>query len=156
LVTASWYQSKYKALEGVERNTKYNGNYAFNFLIGREFKVGKKKTINANTISINTKFFMNGGRRYIPVDLEKSIAAGQTKYDYSRAFDKTLDAIYQVNLAISYRINRPKTSHEFVLDISNVTNAQGRTWEKYNEYTHRIDYDRQLSLLPNIMYRVHF
>lgn len=156
LVTASLYQSKYKAREGVERNTKYNGNYAFNFLIGREFKVGKKKTINANTISINTKFFMNGGRRYIPVDLEKSIAAGRTIYDYSRAFDKTLDAIYQVNLAVSYRINRPKTSHEFVLDISNVTNAQGRIWENYNEYSHKIDYDRQLSFLPNIMYRVHF
>jgi hypothetical protein len=156
LVTASLYQSKYKALEGVERNTKYNGNYAFNFLVGKEFKVGRKKTINANTISVNTKLYMNGGRRYVPVDLEKSIAAGETKYDNSRAFDKTLDAIYQVNLAISYRINRPKTSHEFVLDISNVTNAQGRTWEYYNKYSGKIDYDRQLSFLPNFMYRVHF
>lgn len=156
LFTGSLYQSKYKALEGVTRNTKYNGNWAVNFLIGKEFKVGKKKSINANTFSINTKLFANGGRRYIPVDLEKSKAAGVTKYDHSKAFDKTLDRIYQVNLAISYRINRPKASHEFVLDINNVTNAQGRTWEYYNEYTGKIDYDRQLNMLPNIMYRIHF
>jgi hypothetical protein len=156
LVTTSLYQSKYKALEGIQRNTKYNGNYTLNFLIGKEFKVGKKKSINANTISVNTKLFANGGRRYIPVDLEKSKAAGDTKYDYSKAFDKTLDKIYQVNLSVSYRINRPKASHEFVLDISNITAAQGRTWEYYNKYTGKLDYERQLNLLPNFMYRVHF
>ena len=66
LVTASLYNSKYKSRDGVLRNTKYNGNYAINFLIGKEFKVGKTKV---NTLGINTKFFYNGGRRYIPVDL---------------------------------------------------------------------------------------
>jgi len=154
LVTASLYDSKYKSLEGVMRNTKFNGNYAFNFLIGKEFRIGNGG--KANTLGVNTKFFFSGGRRYLPVNLSESKIKGSTVYDYNQAWVKKLDDILQVNLAISYRINRPKTSHEFIIDIANVTNEQGRTWEYYNKYTDKIDYYRQLSFLPNIMYRIHF
>jgi hypothetical protein len=153
LLTASLYDSKYKAKDGITRNTKYNGNYAVNFLIGKEFKVGKSKV---NTLGVNTKIFYTGGRRYIPVLLEASRAKGETVYDYTQAWKKKLDDILQVNFSLSYRINRPKTSHEISLDILNVADSQGRTSEYYNKYTHQIDHDHQLSLLPNIMYRIHF
>ena len=153
LVTGSLYDSKYKARDGVTHNTKYNGNYAFNFLIGKEFKVGRSKV---NTMGVNGKFFYSGGRRYIPVMLEESRAKGETVYDYSQAWKNRLDDIMQINFSFSYRINRPKTSHELILDIINVANAQARTWEYYNEYTHSIAYDHQINMIPNIMYRIHF
>lgn len=151
LITASLYESKYKSKENKWRNTKYNGNYAVNFLVGKEFKVGK-----SNAIGVNTKVFFNGGRRYIPVDLEASRAKGESVYDYSRAWNDKLDDITQINVSFSYRINRPKASHEILFDILNVTNNQARNWEYYNEYTNKLDYDRQLSFLPNVMYRIHF
>jgi outer membrane receptor protein involved in Fe transport len=154
LLTASLYDSKYKALDGKLRNTIYNGNYAFNFLIGKEFRIGNGG--KANTLGVNTKFYYSGGRRYRPVNLAESRIKGSTVYDYSHAWENKLDDILQINLAISYRINRPKASHEFILDIANVTNAQGRIWESYDKYKDKIDYNRQLSLLPNIMYRIHF
>lgn len=45
LINASLYNSKYKAMDGVERNTQYNGNYLVNVLIGKEFaNRGKRKT----------------------------------------------------------------------------------------------------------------
>jgi hypothetical protein len=154
LVTASLYNSKYKSLEGKLRNTKYNGNYAINFLIGKEFLI--RNGGKANMLGVNTKFFFNGGRRYLPVNLDESKTKGYTVYDYSHAWENKLDDIIQINLAVNYRINRPKTSHEFIIDIANVANAQGRTWEYYNKYTRKIEYYKQLSFLPNIMYRVHF
>jgi hypothetical protein len=154
LFTASVYDSKYKTREEVLRNTKYNGNYSFNFLAGKEFKIGKG--VNKKVLGVNTKFFYNGGRRYIPVKPEESRLEGETVYDFSKAWDSRLDDILQLNLCITFRINRPKAGHEFILDISNLTRAQGKTWEYYNEYTGKIDYDRQLNMIPNIMYRVHF
>lgn len=153
LITASLYDSKYNSKEGVVRNTKYNGNYAFNFLIGKEFKVGKTKV---NTIGINTKFFYNGGRRYVPVNLEASRVKKETVYDTSHAWENKLDNIMQINFSFSYRINRPRTSHELVLDINNLTNAQARTGEYYNKYSDKIGYNHQLGMIPNIMYRIHF
>jgi hypothetical protein len=154
LLTASLYDSKYKAREGITRNTKYNGNYAMNFLIGKEFKVGKPS--KAKYISMNGKFFYNGGRRYIPINLEESINKGYSVYDNSKAWVNKLDPIWQINYSISYLVNRPKTSHEFLIDINNITNNQGRIWEYYNEHTGKADYNRQLNLLPNILYRIHF
>ncbi|NJO69076.1 MAG: TonB-dependent receptor [Bacteroidetes bacterium] len=154
LVTASLYESKYKALENKYRNTKYNGNYAVNFLTGKEFKIGKGT--RANALGVNIKVFFTGGRRYIPVDLEASQAKGETVYDYSRAWDNKLDDVKQVNFSLTYRINRPKASHEIILDVINITNEKARNWEYYNEYTGKLDYYRQLNMIPNIMYRIHF
>ncbi len=151
LLTASVYDSKYKAREGKLRNTKYNGNYAFNFLTGKEFKVGK-----SNALGVNIKLFFNGGRRYIPVDLNASKVKGETVYDYSRAWVNKLDDVKQINFSVSYRINRPKTSHELILDVMNLTNEKARNWEYYNKYTGKLDYYRQLNMIPNIMYRIHF
>jgi hypothetical protein len=151
LLTASVYDSKYKAREGKLRNTKYNGNFAVNFLAGKEFKVGK-----SNAIGVNIKLFFNGGRRYIPVDLNASKAKDETVYDYSQAWVNKLDDVKQVNFSMNYRVNRPKTSHEFIVDVMNLTNEKARNWEYYNKYTGKLDYHRQLNIIPNIMYRIHF
>ena len=76
LLTVSLYNSDYPAQDGITRNTKYNGNYALNFLVGKEFRVSSRT--NENTISTNVKFYYSGGRRYLPVDLQASIAKGET------------------------------------------------------------------------------
>jgi hypothetical protein len=154
LLTASLYDSKYKAKENKIRNTKYNGNYAANFLIGKEFKIGKES--KSNSIGVNAKFVFNGGRRYIPVDLPASVANGETVHDYSRAWVNKLDDVKQLNFSITYRVNRPKASHEIIVDVINATNENARNWEYYNKYTQKLDYYRQLNMIPNIMYRVHF
>jgi hypothetical protein len=154
LITSSIYNSKYKTLEDKWRNTKYNGNYAVNFLAGKEFHIGNIQ--GKKVLGVNTKIFYNGGLRYVPVKLQESREDGETVYDESKAWNERLNNIFQVNLSVTYRINRHRAGHEFILDIYNVTNARGKTWEYYNKYTDNIDYDRQLNILPNIMYRIHF
>jgi hypothetical protein len=154
LLTASLYNSKYKTRENSWRNTRYNGNYSINFLAGKEFNVGKVP--GKKILGLNGKIYYNGGLRYIPVKLEESRLEDESVYDDSKAWENRLDEIFQINLCITFRINRPKAGHEFILDIFNLTNAQARTWEYYNEYTDRIDYDRQFNIMPNIMYRIHF
>lgn len=154
LLTSSVYNSKYKSLEDKWRNTKFNGNYSVNFLAGKEFNIGNQA--GKKVLGVNAKFFYNGGLRYVPVDLEKSREEMDTEYYLSKAWDKRLDDIFQMNLCITYRINRPKAGHEFIIDVYNLTNARGKIEEYYNEYTDQIDYDRQMNILPNIMYRIHF
>ena len=150
LITSSLFESTYTSHEGT-RNTKFNSNYALNVLGGKEFKIKED-----NVLGVNVKVFMNGGRRYIPVDLEASRESGHTEYKYDEAWDKRLDPFFQINLAVNYVINRPKASHEFVIDINNVTNHLTKTYEYYNKELDKVDYDTQLEFLPNIMYRIHF
>ena len=42
LVTGSFFESKYKGSDGLERNTAFNGNYTVNVLAGKEWTVKGK------------------------------------------------------------------------------------------------------------------
>jgi hypothetical protein len=77
MVSASVYDSKYLASDGIWRNTSYKGSnisnnidlsYVWNVLAGKEFKIGKKQVIG-----VGTKITRAGGRRYGLVDIAFSM-----------------------------------------------------------------------------------
>ena len=160
LINASIYNSKYKTLEGIERNTKYNGNYLVNILFGKEFAhLGKKKN---QTLNLNTKVFFGGGQRYIPLltdALGNNAANPATNkfWDYKKAYDKKFEDIYQINLSASYKWNKHKLTHELFITMDNITNNKGKISEYYDESKPgKIGYVTQFGLYPNIMYRLYF
>ena len=113
IINASLFESKYKSLEGIWRNTQYNGNYMGNILVGKEFKnLGEKQN---QTLAINAKVFFGGGKKFIPLlrDSKGNVAvdpANNRYFDYSKAYEKSLDDIYVVNLSVSYKFNKEKTT----------------------------------------------
>lgn len=160
LINGSVYNSKYKSLEGRERNTQYNGNYLVNVLMGKEFQnLGKKKN---QTLSINGKVFYGGGKRIIPLlrdgQGDLAVDTGNNNYwDYEKAYDNKLVDIYQITLSASYKFNRPKATHEIFINLDNVTNTKGKVSEYYDESEpNSIGHLTQFGLFPNLMYRVYF
>lgn len=160
LATASLYQSKYTAADGKERNTTYNNNYAFNFLVGREFtQKGKKQN---KTYGLNLKLFYVGPRKMIPLlrDAQGNLAVDTEKqnfFDYSKAYKYGLDPVFQSNISASLKINRAGLTHELAVDIINANNTQARISEYYDEREKsKINYVRPLALIPNLVYRVKF
>lgn len=155
LATASLYDSRYKALDGIERNTMFNGNYAGNLLFGKEFELntrsGRKKVIG-----LNTKISLMGARRYTPINLEESLERDEEVLYEDRAYSQRGDNIFIANLAVTYRIDRKKTSQELKLDIQNVTNNAAQIAPYYNDNTNEVESFDQLPLLPVLMYTVHF
>ena len=57
------FNSTYVASDNIERSTSYNGNYIFNLLAGKEWKVGEKQSI-----SLGFKATVAGGKLYGTVD----------------------------------------------------------------------------------------
>jgi hypothetical protein len=160
LINASLFNSKYKSLEGVERNTQYNGNYLVNALYGKEFKnLGRKQN---KILALNVKVFFGGGKKYIPLlrDAQGNVAvdpANNRYWDYNKAYNNNLDDIFQLNLSASYKINRLKATHEIFLDLMNITNNQARISEYYDESKpDKVGYVTQFGSFPNLMYRVYF
>jgi outer membrane receptor protein involved in Fe transport len=160
LFNSSLFDSKYKALEGIWRNTQYNSNFMINVLFGKEFRnLGK---LQNKSLAINSKFHFGGGKRYIPLlrDAQGNVAVdpGNDRYfDYSKAYADRLDNIFQLNMSVSYKINKPKATHELFLDLMNLTNSQKRVSEYYDpSQTNNIGYVKQFPMFPNIMYRVYF
>jgi hypothetical protein len=160
LINGSLFNSKYKSLEGVERNTQYNGNYLINILCGKEFK-----NLGANqnqTLALNAKILFGGGKKYIPLlrDAQGNVAvdpANNRYWNYKKAYENSIDDIYQINLSVSYKYNTSKATHEIFLDLMNVTDNRSRLSEYYDESKpKKIGYLTQFGFFPNLLYRVYF
>lgn len=160
IVNGSLYNSKYTALDGVERNTRYNGNYLFNILVGKEYvNLGKKRN---QSLNLTAKLFYGGGEKYLPLlrDDNGNLAvdpANNNFWDYSKAYEDKIEDIYQINISASYKFSRPAATHEIFLDLINITDNQGKIREFYDpSQANGIGYTQQFGLFPNLMYRVYF
>lgn len=154
LVTGSLYKSRYTAADGIERNSRFDGNFAANVLFGKEFRLGKAE--KNRTLGISGKVQFIGGNYYTPIDLEASIAKGSEVLQEDKTFSVKGDNIFQANLALTYRRDRKKTTHEVKADIQNITNNQAVTFEVYDSGTQKIQKVYQLSLLPVLSYKFTF
>jgi TonB dependent receptor/CarboxypepD_reg-like domain len=160
LLNASLYESKYTALDGVERNTPFNGQYLVNFLCGKEFPMlGKKQN---QTLGLNAKVFFGGGRKIIPLlrDEAGNLAVDPAKnriWDYSKAFESSLEDPYQIQVSASYKWNKRRATHELFVNLDNITHHKGKITEFYDETKPgKIGYMTQFGFFPNLMYRVYF
>lgn len=160
LINGSVFESKYKALDGIERNTRYNGNYLINILLGKEFEnLGKKQN---QTLGLNAKVFFGGGRKIIPLlrDNEGNLAVDPSNnqyWDYEKAYENSIEDVYQVVLSASYKWNRPGATHELFINLDNLTNTKGKISEFYDEKEpNSIGYLTQFGFFPNMMYRIYF
>ncbi len=151
LFTTSVFNSKYEGSDQIERNTAFNGNYVVNLLGGREFKVRGK-----NTIFVDSKFTIAGGNRYTPIDLNASIANGYEILREQEAFSEQFPTYLRWDIKMGYRINRARLTHEFFVDIQNISNQQNVFIRRFNRSTQSITDTYQLGLFPVIQYRLTF
>lgn len=153
LLTASVYNSEYKGGDGVWRNTRFNRNYVFNFLIGKEWKVGEN---NQNSISVNTRFSYQGGARYSPVNEALSQMAKDVVYNETQVYSGQADAALNVHFTASYKVNKKRSSRELALKILNLTQQPDFNGHKYNRISNKVDKDLASILIPNLSYKVDF
>ncbi|MEO1623990.1 MAG: TonB-dependent receptor [Bacteroidota bacterium] len=155
LMTASIFESRYEGSDGVERNTAFNNGYVLNLLAGKEWKIGKNKK---NAFSIDTKFTTAGGRYYTPVDLEASQQAGREIVLEDQAFSERFPAYlrWDVKMGVKLNSSKKKLSHQFFVDLRNVTNRENIFDRRYNRVTNEINEVNQQMFFPDFLYRLEF
>lgn len=154
LLTASLFDAKYQGSDGVWRNTDFNGQYAWNMLFTREFKVNKNSEIQTGA-----KMTSVGGRYYSPANDSLSNLNSELIEEDSKKNTLQTPAYFRFDLRVSYRWNRPKVSHEFALDIINLFNNQnvlGLTYAPDAGLASNIRFEYQLSRLPLFYYKIDF
>ena len=156
LSTLSLYDSKYKVGNGNYLNTRFNGNYVFNLLSGKDFAVGTKGN---KTFGINAKFVLAGGQRFTGIDEAASIA-GQTEVFSTTPFKEKVKAYYRFDLGINYQWNKTKTTHNLSLNIQNITSRINTTELDYffDKLNNRIvtTKSEQNGLIPVLKYSINF
>lgn len=152
LATASLFESKYTAMDGIQRPSRFSGNYNGNIVLGKEFVIGKE---DQNALQLNFKTTVVGGQRYTPVDLEAS-RISETTVRVKEPLSAKADDVFFMNVSAVYRINKKKTSHEIKLEVLNATNNKARIIDYYDSETGKVDYQTQLEIIPNLMYTLNF
>jgi len=154
LITSSLYQSKYTAGDGIQRDTRYNGNYVFNLLAGKEFTLGKG--FYPWTLSMSGRMIWAGGHRHTPIDLEASREEGYTVRKQELAWSEQYDDFIRFDFKAGFIKNRKKSTHTIELDIQNATNRLNIMGDYYDPDEDMIDTWTQMGIIPSIIYRVEF
>jgi hypothetical protein len=128
LLSGSLFESKYKGADGIIRNTAFNGNYAFNLLVGYELNAPKRNR-SAN-FGINMTYA--GGMPYVPYDIDASLQNQRVIYDWSNAYLLKREDYKRISLRIGMKRNEKKYSIETALDLQYRTNYT-------NVYIDRLD-----------------
>ena len=157
LTTVSLYESKYTGSDNVQRNTAFNGNFTSNFLTGKEWTFGKEKN---KTFGIGTKVTYAGGKRYTPIDTLLSMQANDIVEDFDRSNEFQFANYFRLDLKLSFKLNKKNITHEFGLDIVNITGHQNVLKKTYipataNESAQLID-EYQLGFFPIFYYKIDF
>ncbi|WP_271765031.1 TonB-dependent receptor [Aquimarina algiphila] len=155
LLTASFFESKYEGSDGIERNTPFNNGQVINFLAGKEFKMGKAQK---NVLFFDTRLTFSGGRYFTPVDLAASQQAGFEILQEDIAFSEQYDDYFRWDVKFGYKINSKskKQSHQFYIDLQNVTGNENVFERRYNRLTNRVDQVDQTGFFPDVGYRFQF
>lgn len=152
-ISTSVYQSKYKALDGIERDTRFNGNFITNMVAGKEF-LSKNKL---KTYGINIKTIYAGGLRTTPVDVIRSEQEGKTVFQESEAYTLQNPNYFRTDLRLSIKWNRTKRlTSTLSLDIQNLTNRLNVYGEWYDADKSAIVTEYQNGLIPVLNYKVEF
>ena len=148
LLTTTLYDSKYKGYDGVRRDTKFNGNFALNFLGGYEIKISQH-----SLISFNLKTAYMGNKRYTPTISDNGF---DMERDYANINSIKLPYYFRTDINVNVKTNFKRVSVEYFFEIDNLTNRKN-VWRRYFDANQNQDrYTYQQNLTPMGGVKVYF
>lgn len=163
LFTGSVFDAKYKGSKNVAAmgtgssddiwvNTTFNGRYAFNFIMAKNFALSKYGVLN-----LGTKVSSIGGRWFGDIDSTASAIASEIEFIDDPSFNSNQYRPYfRLDFKVGYKWNFKKLSHEFALDISNITSNKNILTLTYLPETGKIAENYQLGFFPVFYYKMDF
>jgi CarboxypepD_reg-like domain len=154
IVSASFFDSKYKAPNNQWYNTRFNTNYATVLTLGKEWILSEKR--KKRVIGLNLKSMYVGGFCYTPIDLPASVATGEVQYVVSKTFEGKNPDYWRVDIRVSVKRNYNRATGTLALDIQNTTNHKNVGGEYFVLKSGQIKYWYQTPLIPVLSYRLEF
>jgi hypothetical protein len=152
MISNSIYQSKYTALDKIERNTRYNGGFVSNLVAGKEWVSASQR----RTFGLNIKLVYQGGFRETPINFERSKATGTAQFFEKEAFTQQVPDYYRSDIRLSMKWNRRNLTSTLSLDLQNVTNRLNVFGRFYDPLKQDIITINQNGLLPVLNYKIEF
>lgn len=153
LFTSSVFESKYLALDGVLRHTRFSQGYVANLLGGKEFPLGTEKQ---HILGVNFKLVVTGGLRSTPVNFEASQEQGREILYEDQAFSQKLPAYFRPDVGFSYRWNKNRYALITSIDIQNFVNRKNIQTQYFDPRADGIVTVYQMGIIPILNLRLEF
>ncbi|MEM7368395.1 MAG: TonB-dependent receptor [Bacteroidota bacterium] len=155
MLNASVFNSTYTDISGNRHSTAFNTGYKANLLMGKEFKVGKKKGLN-NLLGLNGALSVLGGQRFTPIDPFTSLLARETIFDETRPWEGQDKPLYILDFTLTLNRNHPKYSGTWVIQIKNLFSSSVPEYKEWDALLEEEVELRGATVLPILSYRVSF
>ena len=155
MLSGSIFDTKYKAGDGIWRNTEFNQRYSYNILVGKEIQLKPKKT-KSRLLGLNANFRHTGGTWATPIDLAASREYGWTRLDEVNAHSFRRAPLYNLDFSITHTINKANTSSEFSIKIKNLVSSESVISEFYDIRIDEIKQVTDYGVIPVISYELNF
>jgi hypothetical protein len=153
MFAGSLFDSRYKTTGNKWYNTRYNRNYIFNFLLGKEWMIGSYRQ---HVFSANGRLTYQGGERYSPLNKPVSALKQDAVYNESNPYSCQLPLAFLGHFTVSYTINKHHLSHEFAIKVLNITGYKDFYGHRYNFKTEMVVEERESIIIPNVSYKIEF
>ncbi|MFH1050328.1 MAG: TonB-dependent receptor [bacterium] len=137
--TTSYIRQQYKGSDGIMRFGAFDNIFVANLLSGYEWVINP-----TFTIEFSGKYTIAGGSPYIPIDLERSIAENDTKYDRRKAYSVRKPDYSRFDIRIDFRNNYKSFSMVSYISIENVLNNENVYNYTFNNEDKKVDEVLQL------------
>lgn len=154
LLSGSLYDSKYKANDGVWRNTRFNANQSVTFTAGKEYPWNRKD--KKRVVGINLRVMYNDGMRTTPIDFAASRDQQTTVLKEDLLYTTKAKAYFRIDARVSVRRDFKRMTSTLALDVQNATNHKNEFGQYFDPTTSSIQVAYQVPLLPILSYKVQF
>lgn len=153
LTNATVFDSRYDLDSpfGSGLDTRWNGNYIFNFTGGKEWK--KEKETQQRIFGVNLNVAYLGGFREQPINLAFSKSEERTIFSSSQ-FSENQSDYFKTDLRLYLKRNKAKYNTTLALDIQNATNQQNVAFNYYDVVQDEVVTKYQLGLIPILTWRI--
>jgi len=153
LATGSIFQSEYRGGDNIWRDTRFDRNYAFNLLGGKEWQ--SRKSDN-KWWGFNAGLTLMGGKKITPIDMDASLAAREEVPDDLRAFEDSEPMVYNFDLTLTLRKNKKNHSTVWSFQFKNLMGSQDYDGYVYNYKQQAMVKKSSSLMIPNISYKIEF
>jgi hypothetical protein len=153
LAGASVYRSVYKAIDNIERPTKFDGRYSLLITGGREWT--KQVDSHNRSFGIHGRMMYLGGLRDTPIDEDASRSAQSTMY-FSDTYSVMLKDYIRFDLRVSWRKDKKNYTRTIALDVQNVAGIKNQAYKYYDAFQGKVVTQYQVGFIPVLVYRIDF
>lgn len=152
LISGTLYRSLYTdPVLGREFSSTFDGGYLLNITGGKEWLLNDKWAL-----FVSPQLSYAGGLKYTPVDEAASNAAREIILDTDQWYAMQLPDYFRLDARFGVRFNKQKSSHEFGVDLINITNRKNIAYKYYDIDKGEYSTQTHFTFFPMVTYRLNF